>query len=513
MKPSLMLLPLFFVGCDVSEPVAETSDIDFRAQQVGTDPEVCDDKCDPGPTDIHKSLVVTDPEILALFPLRRVLDQLINLSGSTNTADDMWAQWWASQRQRTGGDPAWDPFCDDNASTINGFAIQCPRAESQLEKVRPESHQPVALFNRFDLAPMDGANCGEYRIVYALNGGEKGAGGEYGGDIGGRNFIIFEGVLPNPDPDCGLAGCVQVAQFWQALSSEPDVNVRGKHLEEFYFDGTCDYEPVVKPEHYGLNCRGGEGYAGGCGQIRTNQFVQSPWTLKQFTLGQDSSGGGLELEVNSSPVAANSHESLWQSTHGLFPPFEADFLANQLSLLPTPDGVNQIAIDISPKWDAGESVAQPNPLPFVANDYLPDGVFSASINAQLLADGVPPTINVTDVAERATTQSCGGCHELSSVTWPPSLRFVHVDEASNLSPALLTEFLPHRKNILDNFLATTCGVACLGKDEQIVKSVFESQEANEKLFVPPDVQFDLISIEEFNRLEPKFDTLGGSRTH
>ena len=33
---------------------------------------------------------------------------------------------------------------------------------------------PVALFNRFDLAPEDGAHCGEYRIVYAMHDGTSG---------------------------------------------------------------------------------------------------------------------------------------------------------------------------------------------------------------------------------------------------------------------------------------------------------------------------------------------------
>jgi hypothetical protein len=30
---------------------------------------------------------------------------------------------------------------------------------------------PTALANRFDLAPRSGADCGEYRIVYAMVGG------------------------------------------------------------------------------------------------------------------------------------------------------------------------------------------------------------------------------------------------------------------------------------------------------------------------------------------------------
>jgi hypothetical protein len=38
------------------------------------------------------------------------------------------------------------------------------------------------------------------------------------------------------------------------------------------------------------------------------------------------------------------------------------------------------------------------------------------------------------------------------LTWPSSLRFVHVDEAGNLSPALREVFLPHRQAVLEAFL-------------------------------------------------------------
>ncbi len=38
-----------------------------------------------------------------------------------------------------------------------------------LDPDSPDGMHPVGLFNRFDLAPADGANCGEYRIVYAKN--------------------------------------------------------------------------------------------------------------------------------------------------------------------------------------------------------------------------------------------------------------------------------------------------------------------------------------------------------
>jgi hypothetical protein len=497
----------------------QEADPDRLALEVGADPEVCDQQCSATATDVTRSFVVTDPDILARFPLRRVLDQLIALAGTTgSTPDTVWQQWWMSQRARTPTDPVQYPFCDDNGSTINSFPITCPRSEYKLglgDTV--ESHAPVALVNRFDLAPMDGSHCGEYRIVYAL--GAPGA----TANVGGRNFLILEGVLPNPDPGCGLAACLPVAQFWQGLSDEPDVLDRADLLEQFYFDGICGFEPVVTPEHYGLDCVDGSGYGGGCGQIRTNQFVESTWNLREFTLERDCTVPGCELLVQQTTVAQNPHPSLFSSTAPLFPSFEADFLAevDDLRLLPSPDGVVVISTAISSVYDAGESVVDGAPF---GNDYVPDTVFHGSIAAELLVDGFPPTVDSTDVAERATTQSCAGCHQLSTgddlgnadgsapnVVWPFSGGFVHIDENSQLSPALLNDFLPHRQSVLEQFLTTTCGAQCLGVDEFIVKDVVVLPE------VPrPLVRFRLVDRETYNVLLPGLrrpDTLSGSLVH
>jgi hypothetical protein len=43
-----------------------------------------------------------------------------------------------------------------------------------LKNSPASSFAPVALFNRFDLVPADGAHCGEYRIVCAMHDGAAG---------------------------------------------------------------------------------------------------------------------------------------------------------------------------------------------------------------------------------------------------------------------------------------------------------------------------------------------------
>jgi hypothetical protein len=48
---------------------------------------------------------------------------------------------------------------------------------------------PTAIFNRFDLSASNGQHCGEYRVVYHKNNGN-------------RFFLSFEAKYPNPEAVC-----------------------------------------------------------------------------------------------------------------------------------------------------------------------------------------------------------------------------------------------------------------------------------------------------------------------
>ena len=149
----------------------------------------------------------------------------------------------------------------------------------------------MGLFNRFDLAPANGAHCGEHRIVYARRSGI--ASGT------NRNLIIFEATLPNPRPDKWLKGCHKIVKFWADLSAENDIEKRADLLEDFYFAGISNIPPVVHVNHYGNN-------PAGLGQIRTNQFMQatpSPkvWNLREFKLIR-TCGGGICTALKVVPV-------------------------------------------------------------------------------------------------------------------------------------------------------------------------------------------------------------------
>ena len=76
------------------------------------------------------------------------------------------------------------------------------------------------------------------------------------------------------------------------------------------------------------------------------------------------------------------------------------------------------------------------------------------------------TISTTQLLNRATSQTCAGCHQLSSngltgdlgngLLWPQSAGFVHVTETGDLSSALQDNFLPHRADVLVGFINAQC---------------------------------------------------------
>jgi len=289
----------------------------------------------PDGTRPDPTLVNTDSFVLSRFPLDKVYKQLISTAGvGAPTSTQLYRQLWDSMDTAANGQFT-APHCDNNGSTINGFPIDCPRPETQLKKTLPSKFTPVALFNRFDLAASDGSNCGEYRIVYAMN--NSGGGGGYPGGgfnpelpieqqpivdpnppdpigpivvgtralavstasasvlnpaklssaalkasvieatpitvgpsiiitpppqptVNGRAFVIFEGILPNPKPFCGLEMCRPVVKFWENLASLDATTAAGQQaladgLEALYFKGLPGFEPVVHHAHYGATWR------------------------------------------------------------------------------------------------------------------------------------------------------------------------------------------------------------------------------------------------------------------
>lgn len=432
----------------------------------------------PAPFDDHRSLIITDTAILEpTFSFAAVMSQITSTAGlSTVTPLALFQQWWATQNAGPGSGPRCDDELTDGAPSHNGFPFACPRAEGAQATVdpftgtTPSNYIPIALTNRFDLAPADGSHCGEYRVVFAKRSGVT--------STSDRNLVIFEAVLPNPSPRCGLAACRPVAQFWRDLSAVTKVADRRERLRKFYFEGLPGFRPVIHAHHYGARLTSG-GYGVGSGQIRSNAFMQSPWMLREWRLVKDCRCLPCKLTMVPVTVKTNPAGLLFdaRSTEPRAASFRADFLGQVKNLAAT--SLLSMFVEVADRYNGGQSIASST---IVDNDYgvhldagaVTDPSFRDAIAAELTAIGSP--LSPRNIVDRATAASCAGCHRLSNgdalgggLVWPPSLGFVHVGENGGptetgpngprwpISTALRGTFLPHRRQVLLNFLSSSSG--------------------------------------------------------
>lgn len=480
-RPSFLIkvvAPLTFVGtaaaCDPGDspqPLAgpapaDPAPADQLSAEEGEPLAACGDVVN---LDLRRSLVVSEIEALAPFTFTRVMQQIVSTAqepGLTPTL--LYQRWWDYFNAAPGLFP--DALhCDDvlveGQPGLGAFPAPCPRPEGVLAATdpfsnpnnNPDAYVALGVFNRFDLAPLDGSNCGEFRIVFAKRSGLT--------DGGDRNLIIFEAALPNPKPSCGLAGCRPIAQFWADLSAVDDILEIRDRIEHFYFTDAEGAGPVVHADNYGT--RGG--------QIRTNQFMNGPniWQLRQFIFDHECAAGPC---IRPTAVKDSAFRELFQdgSPWKGADVFQTWFLG-QVPNLSQPD-LNGFFLREIGTFNAGASTSD-DPSDDLRSQ-LGDG-FRSAIEAAI----TEPGLTADHILNRATALSCSGCHHHSNeaetadlgggLTWPPSLDFVHISETFTvvgpfgtrfpLSDALRFVFLPHRGQILEDFLASTACDACNGK--------------------------------------------------
>jgi hypothetical protein len=386
------------------------------------------------------------------------------------------------------------------------------KAAAMLDEASPQGMKPLALFNRFDLAPDNWAHCGEYRIVYGRTPAV---------DVAGRFLLIFEAMIPNPG--VGENGCKPVAEFWADLSapSLSDIELATR-LSAFYYDGKTSPDlatpdllrPVVDFRNYGGD--------GGRGQVRANAFNPPPWQLREWLIQRtfSTNAPGMPLTfvpvtVKDNPLAELYNDDLAGTAflaanpaasanllHGQFlqaltstigPRLLSDttakhqLLVNELGLYHlgggtdavTPDIVllNTIALGNDDKFNEFQSVSQG----------LSDapGLAGTSTLVDQVLDQVggltTPFVNPQGgqiLLNRARAVTCGGCHMTASrsanggfdppgvaiqqkpdgsvLAWPDVAAggFVQVTETRELSPTLENAFLPFRRYVLSRYLCT-----------------------------------------------------------
>lgn len=455
---AVLFAPLLFSACaDAALPEEARTESELIAP------------CDP--VDLDLSLVIHDRPTLtaADFSLRRTIAAIRTTSGGAATTNALLLNTITSglalqsTTQPESGLPL--PLSPRNAeAALTG---------SQLLN----EMQPIALFNRFDLAAADGTTCGEYRIIY----------GRYPNSTFQRYLLIFESALPNPTPQLGVEGCRPVAEFWHSLS-DPALTVtqRAQRLATFYYSGGNGFSPVVTHANYGAPF----------GQIRANMFLQIPWQLREWRTSFNRSRQPVFVPdtVKDNPLAELYNETSSNPNAALFATeqaaFRGEFLDQRIMELLAPELNNTdtsacrvvfgTGAAFNTRFDEGQSVSQgnsDNPATIASNS------FRNAITAELSAEPAFAGITNTQVLNRAGAMTCGGCHQFSNgvaiapgVTWPASAGFVHANELGSsppnvtpLSDLLTTCFLPARRTILENFVCAGSGNTSAAIDPSAVR--------------------------------------------
>lgn len=415
---------------------------------VGTTPP-------PVIVNVDRSLFVHDTATLdaADFSLLSVFNVLAAQMSASNPADtingtQLFARMWDAQNPTNASSPTGITRC---TGTLNGFSVECrPSPAEGIQAFQAaqfiSTYRPIALVNRFDLRNKTTLqDCGEYRMVF-------------GRPTGGRNFIIFEALVPNPTP--GVAsGCLSIQNLWKNLTAENNAATRATTLRNFYFNGIPASNVRAPIDH--------RNFAVNTGQIRTNQFLSgSSWNLKEYKAVVENGKNTLQVAtVKSNPVSSLFTDT---NTDSRSVAFRSDFINNLGSLLGNP-----ATFSLTVANNAHNNVQSHASGPINENNFgapanfIPGGIFSNQISSRLSQLG--STLTPQQAVNRATAMTCGGCHQPSffglttnnsignGIAWPDTLGFVHVSEFVSggvfpLSPALNNVFLPARKQDMENYL-------------------------------------------------------------
>lgn len=419
----------------------------------------------PRPLVATRSFVITDHSIVTNITLDRVLAQLIARSGVNGLSpQQLLRQMYDTQNPRPGlADPG-GPHCDDTllngTPSFNGFPRRCPTPEGRLAATPHLESEYFALgvINRFDLAPADGSNCGQYRLVFARREPT----------VFVRIHFIFEPVLPNPNPSAGLSGCRAVAQFWSDLSAVDSMNERGALIEKFFFEGLDGFPPVIDPAHFAEP-----------GGIRTlHQTLPAPGNRSyQFRLAKECDAGDCTLRMVPDVLENMPFAQLFDANVTDTPAGRAfrDEFIRQVPTLAIQD-VNLFRMRIPKEYLIVES----NPidsfpafgfdLAFSNAKNTPKGAaFRGRIQAEL--DRIGSTLTPDQIILRAQVETCVGCHGLGAsnigggIILTPGFQgqpMISEDilmdgEAGpktrfGVDPIIEKQFVPHRMQILLDFL-------------------------------------------------------------
>lgn len=425
--------------------------IDFNQGNVHVGVIVDDSEACQVPAEVtrpERVLLESHTSAMGVVSLRDVFSALANNGGRKADGELLYRQIFDSYASADLATISDAVHCGDETTngepTLNGYPITCNRLEAQhVDDI--DKFFATAFVNRIDLAPVNGAHCGQQRMIFA-------------NPSRGRTFMIVEAQVPNPHPELGIDGCRPLAQFWMDQNGNADPKARGALLAQAFLTGgvpglsDAGFGPFMVAENLTV----------GSGQIRTNQFDDKPWMLREFKLALD----GENLRAIPFPVAESPHGALWNENSGL--PQGEECRQSFLSALEgvVTDDLSRMSFVVDAACKDSESRNDGS------EDYaaqLSPG-FRSQIDKQLAFLG--SSLSADDVANRARfAGSCIGCHNEASQSFlgngvlaPRSDDFPQLQESPSpcrdgepgtcftTSNALNTVFLPGRLMVLSNLL-------------------------------------------------------------
>ena len=362
--------------------------------------------------DTTKSIFITEKAILNQFRLEGengVLETIAKSQGDfSKSAQVMF-------------DSLMDSSCTGaQDSTFNNLPSQCVFGSLEVDDV--SEYQAISLANRFDLAPEDGENCGEYRVTFAPASKPIAA--------VSLDFLIFEAKLPNPNRSIGLEGCRPVTDFWASLSNENNINVRAQRLHDFYFNGLPGFSPVITAQNYR-----GESVTPISGQIRLNRrdsIIDEIWRFFEF----NTQVNGNSVGIVKTTTKENAFDDL-ASDNSAFPQQAQAFQAAVVDALSTngkgllANTMSRLALDVPPEAETGgrrvsnktrfgnvagkvfvgvpgADIFTPSSSELEQNFNQNTSTFASRIQHALTSSG--SNLTPAQVLSRVEVLSCGGCH-------------------------------------------------------------------------------------------------------
>jgi hypothetical protein len=425
-------------------------ELDFEHGRVHIGIEIIEgaDSCEVPPDflDPGRVLMETNLDAVNQVALIDVLTALVTNGGATGDAQRLYHElidtYASADNARLPDAIHCGDEVTDGAPSLNGYPITCDRQERfQFDNLF--GFFPMAFVNRIDLAPLNGAHCGQQRMIF-------------GNNRQNRMFIIAEAQIPNPAPEAGIQGCAPLARFWLDQNAISDPVERGLRLARAFLVGAPELEDFgFGPFYTATNLTVGSG------QIRTNQFDQDPWTLREFKLGLD----GEAVTVIPFPVSESPNGQLWNEDSA----FEQgaacrdSFIAAIPSLVTNDPSAMSFVVDHACK----DAESRNDGSQFYAL-HMSDG-----FRSDLDAIGAEFGLSADDIANRAHfAGSCIGCHQEAigaslgqGVFAPLSNSFVHVQESAvdcggldrgslcfQRSSGLEDVFLPSRLQVMARLL-------------------------------------------------------------